>query len=307
METKELNTKLRAGMFHTIKSEDFSARDSAKDIYRWKANSGEIMPGLFGGIQLDIASMKLDRFGLNPVILFSHDGGMPIGIGEASKENDVLYMDVAFDEIGLTSKVVKEKVDAGTLKGMSIGVNFSDCSEKDFVWDADFKNVTIKNSELLEASICSIPRDAKALREYSFTASEDTEAATEDEPKDSDTKTDADAEAPAEDTESDKETQPDDASEGDTTKDADSDSDNDTDTEPEKLDEQQELRIKLTLDNEKFKEKLKESEELIEKLKKQVVELSEVMKFTPIEDENKLDDLHGREKVIAAFKQQSKK
>ncbi len=191
-----INQQLRNALFSTVRSEDCAKTKDEKG-YRWVANSGELMPGFMFGIQLDIQSMSLERFELNPVILFSHDAEKPIGKGESFKQDGALLMDVFFDQVDTTSKNVKAKVDAGTLRGMSVGVSFGNCTDEDFKWDKEAKNVTIFNSELLESSICSIPRDAKALKQqYSLTFIDKVESENPENKKEADaTTTDKPAEA----------------------------------------------------------------------------------------------------------------
>ncbi len=294
MDNAQRIAAMKTGILHTVMTRDVSESkpvgESESKGYRWVANSGDYMPGMFGKIRLDIESMNLKRFSNNPVILYSHDGQKPIGIGAASKSDTALHMDVFFDEVDNLSQNVKAKVDAGTLKGMSVGVDFSACSETDFEFDGE--DLTIKNSELLEASICSIPRDAKALRQYSFlTAQADEPEKEENIP------------AKPDDTEI-----PEGASEGEE-KSADSDSEPDEGDSTDSDGGDTSLNVASAVAELALAALKTENKLLVEankQLTDQIEVLTEGMKFVPAE-KNSLDDLHGIDKTIAAFKQQSEK
>ena len=167
-QTKLINQQLRSGLFTTVMSETYAKAEDDEFDYQWVANSGDVMPGPWFNIQLDIPTMSLDRFSTNPTILFNHESDKPVGIGNPSKDEAGLGMGVAFDNVPGVTNTVKAKVDAGSLRGMSVGVSFHNCTEEDFKWSKDMDTVQIFNSELLECSICSIPADAKALRQFSF-------------------------------------------------------------------------------------------------------------------------------------------
>ena len=71
--------------------------------------------------------------------------------------------------------------------------------------------------------------------------------------------------------------------------------------------EKQLLKVKKSFavsENKRLSMEIKKRKAQIEKLSKQVKEFSEISNFDSFEDTTKLDGLHGREKVIAAFKQQ---
>ncbi len=295
MDNKQRITAMKAGILHTTMTRDVSESKPVGEAeskgYRWIANSGETMPGMFGGIRLDIESMRLDRFVKNPIILYSHDGEKPIGIGDASKNESMLFMDVFFDEVDELSQRVKAKVDAGTLRAMSVGIGLGD-NEDDIILDDD-DVITIMNSELLEASICSVPRDAKALRQYSFiTAPADEPVADKNIPaKTDDTETPTDASEGEE-----KSTDSDSESTDEMGTLADNDDGGDTSINASAVAELAMAAIET------------ENKLLIEankKLTEQVDILSEGMKFNPLE-KNSLEGLHGLELAKAAFAQQGK-
>jgi len=290
MDNKERIAAMKAGMLHTVMTRDVSESKPVGEAeskgYRWIANSGDKMPGLLGGITLDIESMQLERFRLNPVILYSHDGQKPIGTGDASKGDLGLYMDVFFDEADELSERIKAKVDAGTLRAMSVGVDFSGCDETDFEFDGN--DLTIKHSVLLEASICSIPRDAKALRQYSFLSVQADEPEKDEElPADPDNTENPEGASEGEEKSADSDSEPDESVTADS--DGGGDTSTITITEVTRLAQVSAENIILNKEN--------------ESLKAQIDVLTEGLKFEPLE-KNPLDGLHGREKVVEAFKQQ---
>jgi len=300
MDNNKRIAEMKSGILHTTMTRDVSESKPVGEAeskgYRWIANSGDYMPGMFGKIRLDIDSMNLKRFSKNPVILYSHDGEKPVGIGDASKSDSSLFMDVFFDEVDELSQRVKAKVDAGTLKAMSVGVDFSGCGEADFEFEGE--DLTIKNSELLEASICSVPRDAKALRQYSFLTAQAEEPEKEDEviPVEPDETEIPEGASEGEEKSADSDSEPDD---GDS---ADSDEGGDTSTmtvtEVTRLTQVAAENIVLHKENEELK---KGNEELAA----QIEILSEGLKFEPLE-KNDLEGLHGLELTKAAFAKQGK-
>ena len=112
------------------------------------------------GYKVAIAGVQMQRFLANPVMLKEHDPNKVIGRWEnITKENNQLQADPEFDTEDLEGKEVARKVDKDFLRCASIGIIplKLEYIDDEFVMTA---------SELVEASIVSIPSDAGAIRLY---------------------------------------------------------------------------------------------------------------------------------------------
>ena len=90
---------------------------------------------------------------------------MPIGTVDMQKVDGKLIAELTFDEADYQSRWAKGKVDSGTVKAVSIGVDVTENSEViSEVDETGTERITIRKAELLELSLCSIPRDRNALR-----------------------------------------------------------------------------------------------------------------------------------------------
>ena len=125
-------------------------------------NTGATTVG--GNMKIDLASMDTSSFKEYPVMLFSHDDGLPIGqFKNVRMTNRGLE---ARGEIlsggGSPSQQAVNLVRSGLMSGISVGVTFS---YNDLVSDKGKngeKIYTIMNSTLLEASVVAIPADYSA-------------------------------------------------------------------------------------------------------------------------------------------------
>lgn len=112
------------------------------------------------GFRTDLAGMDMERFKSNPVMLYFHDTLEVIGRWENLRvEDGKLLADAVFDMEDETGKKVAGKVERGFLKGCSMGLCIVELGDVDGV-------TTATRSELVEASVCSIPSDAGAVRLY---------------------------------------------------------------------------------------------------------------------------------------------
>lgn len=112
------------------------------------------------GFRIDLQGVNLDRFKANPVMLYQHDIERIIGRWDNIRvEDNRLMADAIFDMEDAQGKEVSRKVEAGFLKGCSLGIIVEDMQEVDGVWVAT-------RSEVFEASIVSVPADAGAVRLY---------------------------------------------------------------------------------------------------------------------------------------------
>lgn len=112
------------------------------------------------GFRVDVDGINLDRFLLNPVMLYRHDDDEVIGKWEnIRKEDGRLLAEPVFDTEDEHGKKVAGKVDRGFLKGCSMGIRILSMETIDGVDVAT-------QTELLEASVCAIPSDRKAVILY---------------------------------------------------------------------------------------------------------------------------------------------
>lgn len=112
------------------------------------------------GFITDLSGMDVSRFSSNPVMLYQHDSERVIGRWSNLRiEDGKMMADAEFDVEDAIGKEVAGKVERGFLKGCSIGILVKDCSFID-------ETLVVTQSELLEASVVSIPADAGACVLY---------------------------------------------------------------------------------------------------------------------------------------------
>lgn len=115
------------------------------------------------GFRTNVDGIRLDRFKANPVMLYGHDSydlDSVIGRWENVRVADgKLLADAVFDVDTEKGKDVAGRVERGFLKGCSMGLHVIKFMEYD-------DECVAEESELVEASICAVPSDAKALRLY---------------------------------------------------------------------------------------------------------------------------------------------
>lgn len=112
------------------------------------------------GFSIDLSGMDLSRFKNNPVMLYQHDSERLIGRWEdLCIEDGRLLATPVFDEDDETGKKVAGKVERGFLKGASIGIIIKEMLELKTGYRAT-------QTELMEASMVSIPADAGAVILY---------------------------------------------------------------------------------------------------------------------------------------------
>ncbi|MFV0397948.1 MAG: HK97 family phage prohead protease [Bacteroidales bacterium] len=112
------------------------------------------------GYKVAIGGINMDRFIRNPVMLKEHDPNVVIGRWENwTKENNQLSADSVFDMDDPIAKEVSRKVDRNFLRCASIGIIPLKLEYID-------ESYVMTESELVEASIVSIPSDAGAIRLY---------------------------------------------------------------------------------------------------------------------------------------------
>lgn len=112
------------------------------------------------GYRIDLSGMNTERFTDNPVMLYQHNQDKVIGRWEnwTFTENK-LQADPVFDDGDELGAEVKRKYEGDFLRAASIGLIVLDMQLINDVW-------TVTKSELLEASIVSIPADAGAVVLY---------------------------------------------------------------------------------------------------------------------------------------------
>lgn len=118
------------------------------------------------GFRIDLTGLLLDRFNLNPVMLYMHDPNQLIGQWENLKvDNNKLFADPDFDLEDENAKIIAGKVERGYLKGASLGIVILEMKEIGGEYVAT-------KSELIEASVVPVPSDAGAIRLYDENSNE---------------------------------------------------------------------------------------------------------------------------------------
>ncbi|MDR0829849.1 MAG: HK97 family phage prohead protease [Prevotellaceae bacterium] len=111
------------------------------------------------GFRIDLSGLSLDRFNANPVMLYQHNSEVIGKWYNVRVEENKLKADADFDLEDETGKKVAGKVKRGYLNGASVGIIINEMIIN------DTERVAAK-TELLEASIVSVPADAGALKLY---------------------------------------------------------------------------------------------------------------------------------------------
>lgn len=114
------------------------------------------------GFYLLNAGGDFKRFNDNPVMLFAHDETKPIGLWSNTRIEGVeLLADPQYNnnELALDTQ---EKVEKGQLRGLSIGMYINNIIER-YNPLTDTKDYYVIEWEMLEASVVSIPSNAKSL------------------------------------------------------------------------------------------------------------------------------------------------
>lgn len=115
------------------------------------------------GTRFDPASVILERFNSNPVLLFNHDVMQPIGkVVKVEKRDDGLFVEAELSNSNAPQVAyVRDLVQEGCLKAFSI--RFGDGSAQ---MEKDPENpgcMLVKNWELQELSIVSLPAQSESL------------------------------------------------------------------------------------------------------------------------------------------------
>ena len=112
------------------------------------------------GFRIAMEGMDTSRFRENPVMLYRHKDDDVIGRWHNLRVDDGrLLADAEFDQDDELAAKVAGKVERGFIKGCSMGICIKDMQETADGWIAT-------KSELMEASVCSIPSDAGAVTLY---------------------------------------------------------------------------------------------------------------------------------------------
>ena len=112
------------------------------------------------GFVIHLQGMDLKRFEKNPVMLYNHRHDQVIGRWENIRlEGNQLLAEADFDTEDALGLEVARKVERGYLKGCSVGIYIKNMQQQD-------GQTIAMESELMEASIVSVPSDAEAVRLY---------------------------------------------------------------------------------------------------------------------------------------------
>ena len=113
-----------------------------------------------GDIVLPDAWTKgIENFRRNPILLYQHDHGKPIGrVNAVTVDKKGIFVDASVSEAGERQHGIKTLIKDGALKSFSVGFR---------VKDADYDKISdtfyIKDLELLEISVVSVPANQNSL------------------------------------------------------------------------------------------------------------------------------------------------
>ena len=112
------------------------------------------------GFRIKLEGMDLSRFNRNPVMLYNHNHEQSIGCWQNLRiEDGRLLADADFDTDDKIGSEVARKVERGYLRGCSVGIYIKRMFESE-------QGFVATETELLEASIVSVPSDAGAVLLY---------------------------------------------------------------------------------------------------------------------------------------------
>jgi len=127
------------------------------------------------GDRIIVAGIDTSEYLLNPIILFNHNAEKPIGFSTLSYNDDMteMYADAYFDEVTELSKNVKQMIEKGTLRTVSIGLQVIEWNDREPT--AEEKAVLstrpyikiisdITKSIMLEWSVAPLPMNPLAYR-----------------------------------------------------------------------------------------------------------------------------------------------
>jgi HK97 family phage prohead protease len=112
------------------------------------------------GFRVDLSGLDTSRFSANPVMLYMHDAAKVIGRWDSvTVSGDKLTALSVFDTEDTFAKEVAGKVERGFLRACSIGLLIHKICEVN-------GELVVTKSELMEASIVSVPADSGAVVLY---------------------------------------------------------------------------------------------------------------------------------------------
>lgn len=119
------------------------------------------------GFRTMVGGIRLERFKANPVMLYQHDTERILGHWENIRvEDGKLMADPAFDTEDEEMKPIIGKIERGHLKGCSVGMRVLRMESIPGADAPGTGEMVAVESELMEASIVTIPSDANALVLY---------------------------------------------------------------------------------------------------------------------------------------------
>lgn len=105
------------------------------------------------GLIVKTDGIDMKRFLKNPIMLYSHDVNIPIGIWENLRiSNNQLLADAKFSD-DETAKNIEKKVNDGFIRGCSVAIDI-----------IETEGNIITRSKLVEASVCAIPSNENAVK-----------------------------------------------------------------------------------------------------------------------------------------------
>lgn len=145
--------------FVTTDNIEVKSAGSAKD-FKIAGYANTIDKDRTGDIVLPDAWVKgIDNFRRNPILLYQHDHNKPIGrVKNITVDKKGIFVEATVSSAAETQHGVKTLIEDGVLKSFSVGFKIKD-ADYDRMSDA----FTIKDVELLEISVVSVPANQNSL------------------------------------------------------------------------------------------------------------------------------------------------
>ena len=150
---------MRNKFFVTTDNIEVKSASSAKD-FKIAGYANTIDKDRTGDIVLPDAWVKgIDNFRRNPILLYQHDHNKPIGrVKNITVDKKGIFVEATVSTAAETQHGVKTLIEDGVLKSFSVGFKIKD-ADYDRMSDA----FTIKDVELLEISVVSVPANQNSL------------------------------------------------------------------------------------------------------------------------------------------------
>ena len=143
-----------------ITTDDISVKSNSNKAFKIAGYANTSDKDRTGDIVLPDAWAKgIENFRRNPILLYQHDHGKPIGkVNSVTVDKKGIFVDASVSEAAETQHGVKTLISDGVLKSFSVGFKVKDAD-----YDKRTDTFYIKDVELLEISVVSVPANQNSL------------------------------------------------------------------------------------------------------------------------------------------------